>query len=218
MKKINLDNVIYIDTSAFAYSGIETVIINNITEIGLSAFSNCTKLKEVVLNGNIKEIKANTFANCRELKKVILPALIELINDNAFSGCLNIEEIVLPETCKICKYAFEKNVMNIIKSSSKNSKSKEEIYNLDYLLQKTSKMKKEEIKSFIKELLSENKLDSFDTSDITNMTNINFNPKTGILSWKCHRHGSCSCELCDLLEDKGRMITNFDFSGCGFCK
>jgi len=217
MKTINLDNVKYIDTSAFAYSGIEKLILNNISEIGMSAFSNCEKLTEIVICGDIKEIKSSTFINCKKLKRVILPDTIEKIGDNAFSGCKKIEEIFIPSTAKISKYAFEKNVLNIVKSSSKSDNKKIE-YDLEYLLKETKKMNLNEIESYIKKLIKEHKLDEFKTTDITDMNNLSFDKETGELSWKCNIHGNCSCNLWNLLENKGKMISNFDYSGCGYCK
>ena len=217
LKVINLNDVNYIDTNAFAYSGIEKIVIDNISEIGMSAFSNCEKLKEVFIDGDIKEIKSSTFVNCVNLKKVILPDTIEKIGDNAFSGCKKIEEIYIPNTAKISKYAFEKSILNLIKTSSNNNNNKIE-YTIDYLLEKTKEMNKNEIESYIKDLLEGHKLDKLNVLDITDMNNISFNSKTGEINWKCNKHGNCSCELWDLLENKGKMISNFDFSGCGYCK
>ena len=217
LKKINLDRINYIDVSSFAYSGIEEIKIDNISEIGMAAFSNCENLKEVIIGGSIKEIKSDTFVNCKNLKKVILPDTVEKIGDNAFSGCKKIEEICVPKNAKISKYAFEKSTLELIKNNKKEKKQIDIIYNLEYLLSETKKMKKEEIELYIKDLLKQHKLDSFDTSDITDMNNIGFNKETGELSWNCTRCGYCTCDLWDLLANKGKMIDKFDISGCGYC-
>ena len=218
LRSINLENVEYIDVNAFSSSGIESAFLYNVKEINLSAFNDCEKLEEVVIGDGIKEIKNSSFVNCKNMKKLILPDSLEKIGDNAFSGCKKISEIVISDNTKASKYAFEKNVIEIIKNKKKGTKSKTTTYNLEYLIKETKKMKKEEIEKYIKELLKEHKLDQFDPSDITVMNNIGFNKENGELNWNCTRCGNCTCNLFDLLVDKGKMIENFDISGCGYCK
>lgn len=210
LDRINLENIKYIDVGAFSNSGIKSVALNNIKEINMSAFSDCENLQEVIIGEGIKEINENAFSNCPKLKKVILPESLEKIGKYAFSECNNISEIVLSDKTEVSKNAFEKNVMEIIKNTNKNTKLDSNTYDLEYLLNETREKKIEEIEKYIKDLLKEHKLDKFDTSDITDLNTIGFNKDTGEITWKCHKCGYCTFYLWDLLADNGKMIDNFN--------
>ena len=218
LKQINLEDVKYIDIYAFSDTNIEKVLMKNIKEIGMYAFSNCTELQEVVIEDSLKKIDSSAFEECKKLKRVILPESLEEIKDNAFTGCKNIVELVLPSKVKISKAAFDEKTIELLKSDSKDNKTKEKIYNLETLLKETKKMKNYEIELYIKNLLNEHKLSSFDPSEISDMKDISFNRENGELNWKCYRCGYCTCNLWDILENNGKMINNFDISGCGYCK
>ena len=91
-------------------------------------------------------------------------------------------------------------------------------YNLKKLLSLTKKKSNEEIEKFIKQLLKAHELDSFDSSDITDMNNIYFDVESGKLTWKCFTHGFSSCYLWDIFKDNCKMLDNFYLTGCGYCE
>ena len=49
------------------------------------------------------------------------------------------------------------------------------------------------------------------------MNSISFNKNNGELSWKCFKHGYCTCNLYDLFLNENEMLNNFD-NGCGYCE
>ena len=65
-------------------------------EIGMSAFADCTNLKEVKLPSTLREIGACAFSNCKNLKEVKLPSTLRRIGMQAFAGS-GIEHLVIPE-------------------------------------------------------------------------------------------------------------------------
>ena len=63
-----------------------------------SAFSHCTKLKEVVLNEDLMYIESCAFNRCPNLVSVRLPASIYRLGDYVFEECINLKDINLEDT------------------------------------------------------------------------------------------------------------------------
>ncbi len=68
----------------------------DITEIDKFAFSNCPKLKRVVLHSGVKRLLNDALAGCKTLKTIVLPDKMEKINITALI-LGNIKEIVLAD-------------------------------------------------------------------------------------------------------------------------
>ena len=119
------DTVKEIYMRAFAYSQIETVIINNgvkiwddafwhsnieyITipggsQLGRYSFHYATNLKSVVLGEGITEIPYTAFNNCQSLTHVVLPSTLKSIGEYAFSGCYTLLTVDLPEGLETIEY------------------------------------------------------------------------------------------------------------------
>ena len=63
-------SVTSIDTLAFAYSYLTSVIIgDSVTRIESHAFMNCYNLKSVVLSNTLTHLESYAFSGCHELKK-----------------------------------------------------------------------------------------------------------------------------------------------------
>ncbi len=223
LREINLENITKMSLSSFENTKLEKVIINNISSICGNAFKDCSNLKEVVIKDGLKIIGGGAFKNCKNLEKISLPNTLEEIIDEAFANCDNIKEINIPDDVKIGKNSINKKY--IPKSSKIKKETQRTIIEdtknnnslLNKLLKDTKKMNKNEIETYITELLKERKLDNFDTYDITDMNDISFNKENGEITWKCPRCGYCTFYLWDLLADNGKMIDNFNISGCGLC-
>lgn len=71
----------------------------SVTKIGSSAFSGCSKLKEITIPAAVKEIGGSAFYTSG-LEKVILSEGVEIIGMHAFSYCENLKEINIPSTVK----------------------------------------------------------------------------------------------------------------------
>lgn len=89
LSKIDIpDSIIYNDT------------IYHVTEIGKSAFANCTTLTSVGIPSNVTTIRKYAFQNCSSLSEVILSEGLEGIGDYSFHGCASLATITIPGTVR----------------------------------------------------------------------------------------------------------------------
>lgn len=89
-----------IPEGAFKDSAIEAVSIpNGVKGIGVSAFTNCTRLKSVRLPDGITNIPQYCFCGCSLLEGVVIPSSVSVINSYAFGGT-NVKNILLIENKK----------------------------------------------------------------------------------------------------------------------
>ena len=58
-----------------------------VTEIGMSAFSECDTLESLVIPGNVKTLGWWAFSNCKKLKKLKLSGSVSEIGMDCFSDC-----------------------------------------------------------------------------------------------------------------------------------
>lgn len=49
-------------------------------------FSNCPKLKSVILLGSVERIEAYSFSNCPKLKRLVVPKSVKYIDEKAFDS------------------------------------------------------------------------------------------------------------------------------------
>ena len=64
-----------IDSSAFSYSGITSVIIpDSVTTIDYSVFANCSNLESVTIGAGVATIESNAFRNCSNLTNIKVSA------------------------------------------------------------------------------------------------------------------------------------------------
>ena len=92
-----------IAAEGFRGTNITKVIIPaSISKIGIAAFANCTRLKEVVFEEGsaLKEIPQGMFGFDTSLTKVTLPQSVETIGYRAFYDCERLETIDLPANLK----------------------------------------------------------------------------------------------------------------------
>lgn len=89
-------------------NNLSSVIIpESVTNIGHSAFYDCSKLDNVIIPAGITSIKNTTFYGCSSLKSIILPDGITNIGDSAFSGCIGLENFRFPANLiSLGEYAF----------------------------------------------------------------------------------------------------------------
>lgn len=92
LKSIEIpNNVSYIRSYAFDYTGLESIEIpNSVGELEDNAFSYCTNLESATIGRNINTIKAGTFNYCTSLKsiKITRPCYLGAIDihEDAFSN------------------------------------------------------------------------------------------------------------------------------------
>ena len=85
--------VIVIGTAAFAENAAITKVTfpNNVVEIGMQAFCNCTGLTSMnfELPDSVKKIGDRAFIGCTGLTEFHIPSSLEYIGAGAFDGCTN---------------------------------------------------------------------------------------------------------------------------------
>ena len=106
--------ITYVDGDDYAVTSVDTY--------GSIGFSNCTK--KIVLLENITEIGPHAFSNCSELNSIDLTHCINLtkIGNFAFSHCLNLENIYIPKNVSEIIYTafFECSNLKIITVNESN--------------------------------------------------------------------------------------------------
>ena len=84
-----------------------TVIPNDVTTIGSSAFSGCSGLTSVTIPNSVTSIGSSAFNNCSGLTSVTIPNSVTSIDYSAFSGCSGLTSVTIPNSVtKIGFYAF----------------------------------------------------------------------------------------------------------------
>ena len=73
-------------------------IPNSLTNIGYSAFYDCTGLTSVTIPDSVTSIGGSVFYGCKNLKNVSIPDGVETIGNNAFYDCRKFTEITLPKS------------------------------------------------------------------------------------------------------------------------
>ena len=68
----------------------------SVTNIGESAFANCSSLSSIVLPENLTSIGGAAFSNCSNLNSVLIPDNVTSIEVAAFMGCSSLKSITIP--------------------------------------------------------------------------------------------------------------------------
>ena len=76
---------------------ISVKLPNTVTEIGVSAFENCTGLTSVYFGEGLRDLGAMAFHGCESLQDVALPPSVRQIGMMAFEGCTSLSRVNLPE-------------------------------------------------------------------------------------------------------------------------
>jgi len=73
-------------------------IPNSVTNIGDSAFNDCTGLTSFTIPNTVTSIAYNTFRNCTGLTSVSIPSSVTSIGDYAFRSCTGLTSISIPNS------------------------------------------------------------------------------------------------------------------------
>ena len=97
------------NTSILNGNGVITKIVipNSVTNIGNSAFFNCTSLISVNIPNSVTNIDFYAFFNCTSLTSINIPSSVTSIGDYAFTGCTSLKSVNIPDSVtSIGDYAF----------------------------------------------------------------------------------------------------------------
>ena len=75
----------------------KVVIKSGVTNVGTSAFVDCSNLSSVTLASSVTEIGSDAFNACRSLKNIVLPNALTTIGSRSFQAT-NIKKITFPST------------------------------------------------------------------------------------------------------------------------
>ena len=76
----------------------KVILSEGITEIYDGAFSNCSKIEQVVFPSSLKAIGEYAFDDCRSIEQIDFPANLQAIGKRAFSNCNSLTSINLPSS------------------------------------------------------------------------------------------------------------------------
>ncbi|MDY4587709.1 MAG: leucine-rich repeat domain-containing protein [Oscillospiraceae bacterium] len=79
-------------------SATKVTIPNSVTDIGVSAFKDCTKLASIIVPNSVTVICDSAFENCISLKKVTIPNSVTVIGWYCFKGCTNLTSVNIPSS------------------------------------------------------------------------------------------------------------------------
>lgn len=93
-------NITYVGQSAFEETAITSFNASSLRGMGASAFSSCSKLKEVRFDNNtmLTDLPNSAFAHCYSLQTISLPQNIKTIGSYAFNGCKGLKTFVVPSS------------------------------------------------------------------------------------------------------------------------
>lgn len=94
----------------------------NIHDIGVGCFTNCSSVEQVIFTGKIKTIQNNAFENCASLKSIELTDSLTDLGAEVFLGCVSLEKVKLSQNItKINAGVFRDQVYCKIVPSSMRS-------------------------------------------------------------------------------------------------
>ena len=103
LEYVHMQNVKKIGAKAFAYcKNLERVSFNKtLEEIGLAAFTDCTKLKYINFGGNelpdtLTKIENYAFSHCESLERMSLPN-VTVVPFGCFQGCTGLKKVTIDE-------------------------------------------------------------------------------------------------------------------------
>ena len=97
----NLETVVFGGTKipnyvAYNLLTLKTVIVlDSVTNIGISAFDECSNLTSVTIGNNVTSISQSAFSNCSSLTNVTIPDSVTSIASYAFHSCNALTDITL---------------------------------------------------------------------------------------------------------------------------
>ncbi len=111
IEEVSANNLMFVDSFAFCNSAIKKFTASGNYRIENGAFRNCKNLETMDLE-NVEYIGVSAFENCTSLKNVTLPENIEMVNECAFANTGITEITIYGDDCDICESAF-KNCENL---------------------------------------------------------------------------------------------------------
>lgn len=104
----NCNAIIETNSNRLVVGCKNTIIPNDITSIGFSAFEGCTRLTTISIPNSVTNIEWYAFCWCSGLKTIDIPNSVTNIGKSAFQGCDGLKSINIPNSViSIGEMAFE---------------------------------------------------------------------------------------------------------------
>ncbi|MDE5613566.1 MAG: leucine-rich repeat domain-containing protein, partial [Treponemataceae bacterium] len=84
-----------IGANAFANSGIQSVTLDGVKNIGQDAFKDCHQLTEVTIADGVETIGTGAFVRCDKLGTIHIPGSVTSIGDDAFEDCGMLTSVIM---------------------------------------------------------------------------------------------------------------------------
>ena len=94
----NCNAIIETATNTLVVGCKSTIIPNNVTSIGSSAFYGCRDLTNIVIPNSVTSIGNEAFYGCRGLTSIVIPNSVTSIGSFAFNSCTSLTSIVIPNS------------------------------------------------------------------------------------------------------------------------
>jgi len=101
----NCNAIIQTSTNTLIVGCKNSIIPNNVTSIGNSAFYKCNGLITITIPNSVTSIGADAFNNCSNMASVTIPTSVTEIGTWAFSNCSSLTSITLPNSVTEISYA-----------------------------------------------------------------------------------------------------------------
>ena len=103
------DGVEIVEAYSFTGCDLKSVSIPaSVTNIGYSAFSNCTKLTSVSIPNSVEYINGKAFAGCSALPSINIPEGVESVGKEVFKECIGLTSVTIgDDVTSIGSSAFE---------------------------------------------------------------------------------------------------------------
>lgn len=101
IKEIIIPNNITL-IGVWAFSGCKNLtsvtIPDSVNEIGIWAFFDCTSLTSITIPDSVTSIEGSAFSRCTSLTSVTIPDSVTSIGEEAFYGCYNLTSVTIPNS------------------------------------------------------------------------------------------------------------------------
>ena len=150
IKTIKFNNIIHIESYAFAFSNLTHIVFNEKLEtIGNNSFRNCTCLKHITFN-KIKHVGYNAFFMCTLLESIIFINYNNKIKikfeEDAFAFCPNLKIIIFTDDMNQSCFEWDninhnnsdinlENIYIFYKKNNKLVKMKHDNHNMNDIIQ-----------------------------------------------------------------------------------
>ena len=94
----NCNAIIETATNTLIAGCQSTIIPNNVTSIGYSAFDGCTSLTSITIPESVTSIGSRAFSGCTSLTSITIPNSVTSIGNGAFEGCSSLTSVTIPNS------------------------------------------------------------------------------------------------------------------------